>query len=262
MMYTKEQLKAQIRSMGILPTDTVLIHTSMRAIGQVEGGADTVIDAFCESLHEGLFLVPTHTWASVQPHSPIYDVRTSIPCIGALPRVAAFRSDGVRSLHPTHSVWAHGKNAEEFVRGEELATTPCPPGFLWDRLADVGAKILLLGVKLDKNTFIHAIDELADLPDRLSQHPYDLTIRDAQGRETKHSFRGHWCSRTDDVSRQFVNFETPLRVRGAMQYGTFGDAQVRIVDARLCRDVIMTIYARATEDLCVEFCEIPKELYQ
>ena len=247
--------------MGIIPTDTVLIHTSMRAIGQVDGGADTVIDAFGEYLNEGLFLVPTHTWANVNPKSPIYDVRTSVPCIGALPRAAAFRADGIRSLHPTHSVWAHGKGAEAFVRGEELATTPCPPGFLWDRLADAGAKILLLGVKLDKNTFIHAIDELADLPDRLLQNVYDLTIRDATGRETTHPFHGHLCSRTDDVSRQFVNFETPLRECGAMEYGTFGDAQVRIVDARACRDVIMTIYSRTTEDLCVEFREIPKELY-
>ena len=161
-MYTKEQLQEQIQAMGIQPTDTVLIHTSMRAIGPVAEGADGVIDAFCEYLSDGLFLVPTHTWASVNPNAPIYDVKVSKPCIGALPCVAAFRTDGVRSLHPTHSVWAHGRDAEAFVRGEENATTPCPPGFLWDRLADVGAKILLLGVKLDKNTFIHAIDELAD----------------------------------------------------------------------------------------------------
>ena len=261
-MYTKEQLQEQIQAMGIQPTDTVLIHTSMRAIGPVAEGADGVIDAFCEYLSDGLFLVPTHTWASVNPNAPIYDVKVSEPCIGALPCVAAFRTDGVRSLHPTHSVWAHGRDAEAFVRGEENATTPCPPGFLWDRLADANAKILLLGVKLDKNTFIHAIDELADLPDRLSAQPYALTVRDAQGRETTHPFRGHACSRTDDVSRQFVNFEIPLRDGGAMHYGTFGNAQVRIVDARACRDIIMTIYSRATEDLCVEFREIPPHLYQ
>ena len=260
-MFTKQQLIQQIQSMGILPTDTVLIHTSMKAIGKVEDGADGVIDAFCEYLRDGLFLVPTHTWATVSPRSPIYDVNTTLPCIGALPRVAAFRKDGVRSLHPTHSVWAHGAHAADFVKGEHLATTPCPPGFLWDRLADVGAKILLLGVKLDKNTFIHAIDEIADLPDRLSAQAYDLTILDYDGKETTHSFRGHSCSRTDDVSRQFVNFETPLSTRGVMKYGVFGNAQVRIIDAKVCRDIILTIYSRATEDLCVQMMEIPQELY-
>ena len=60
-MFTIEQLKQQIRDMGIQPDDTVLIHTSMRAVGPVENGADGVIDAFCQVLDRGLFLVPTHT---------------------------------------------------------------------------------------------------------------------------------------------------------------------------------------------------------
>ena len=261
-MYRKEQLIRQLQEMGICSSDIVLIHTSMKAIGDVEGGADGVIDTFCQYLCDGLFLVPTHTWGTVVKHALFYDVKTAVPCIGALPRAAALRTDGVRSLHPTHSVWAHGKDAAAFVRGEERATTPCPPSFLWDRLADVGAKILLLGVGLDKNTFIHAIDERADLPDRLASQPYDITIMDADGVTYTHPFAGHACSRSSDVSRQFVNFETPLFEMGAMRYGTFGNATVRIVDAKKCRDVIMTIYARATEDLCVEFREIPRDLYR
>ena len=159
MMFSKEMLKEQIKAMGILPTDTVLIHTSMRAVGEVEGGADGVIDAFQEYLQDGLFLVPTHTWANVNRNSPTYDVRSAIPCIGTLPRVAAFRRDGIRSLHPTHSIWATGKNAADFIQNEENAGTPGAPGFAWDRLAEVNAKILLLGVGLDKNTFIHAVEE-------------------------------------------------------------------------------------------------------
>ena len=88
-MITKETLIADIRAMGIASTDTVMIHTSMRAIGGVDGGADTVIDAFCEVLCEGLLLVPTHTWGTVGPKNPVYDVRTSVPNIGALPCAAA-----------------------------------------------------------------------------------------------------------------------------------------------------------------------------
>ena len=57
-MFHKEDLIRDIRAMGIAPTDTVLIHTSLRAIGKVEGGADAVIDAFKECLTEGLLLIP------------------------------------------------------------------------------------------------------------------------------------------------------------------------------------------------------------
>ena len=261
-MYTKEQLTAQIKAMGILPTDTVLIHTSMRAVGQVENGADGLIDAFRAYLTEGLFLVPTHTWANVNRGNPRYDVRSAVPCIGALPRAAAFRQDGIRSLHPTHSIWATGKNAAEFIRNEENAGTPGAPGFAWDRLAEEGAKILLLGVGLDKNTFIHSVEEVAQVPDRLEQEPWDVTIFDWEGRELHRPFVLHRCSRSNDVSRQYVNFEKPLRELGAMKFGRLGDAQVRIVDAGLCKQVILKICSRATEDLCVEFMDLPEELYR
>lgn len=261
-MYTRETLTQQIRNMGIAPTDTVLIHTSMRAIGEVENGADGVIDAFREVLTDGLFLVPTHTWANVGRKQPVYDVKTTVPCIGALPRVAAFRADGVRSLHPTHSIWAAGKGAAEFVANEENAPTPGTPGFAWDRLAEVNAKILLLGVGLDKNTFIHAVEEVADVPDRLNPEPFEVTILDREGKEYRHPFAGHYCSRSNDVSRQFVNFEKPLVELGAMTFGRLGDAVVRIVDAKKCRDVVLKILSKADCDLCIEPMEIPEEWYR
>ncbi len=268
-MITKEQLTEDIRAMGIAPTDTVMIHTSMRAIGDVEGGADTVIDAFCEVLSDGLFLVPTHTWATVGPRNPLYDVRASVPNIGALPCAAARREDGVRSLHPTHSMWAKGARAAEFVSGEEKALTPTPPGFAWSRLADVGAKILLLGVGLDKNTYIHAVDELYDLPDRLASEPYTVTIRDYDGQEISRPCYPHHCSRTWDVSGHFVNFEPAFLACGVMTFGKLGNACVRIVDAKKCRDTVLRIYesaaaddTRTDKDLCVEYLDIPASYYQ
>lgn len=261
-VFTKEQLMEQIRDMGILPSDTVLIHTSLRAVGPVESGADGLIDAFLACLTEGLFLVPTHTWANVNREQPVYDVSATVPCIGALPRAAALRSDGIRSLHPTHSIWAAGRGAADFLRGEETAPTPAPPGYAWSRLADLGAKILLIGVGHDKNTFIHSLDEAADLPDRLHPEPYEVTICGPGGQVFRHPFTGHFCSRSPDVSRQYVNFEKPLVELGAQKRGRLGNADVRIVDAALCRRIILSIYARADRDLCIQRQEIPEELYR
>lgn len=261
-MYRKEELLRQIREMGITPSDTVLIHTSMRAVGEVENGAHGVIDAFRDYLTDGLFLVPTHTWASVNREHPVYDVRTTVPCIGALPRAAAFRLDGIRSLHPTHSIWAIGKGAAEYVKGEENAPTPGTPGFAWDRLAEVNAKILLIGVGNDKNTFIHAVEEVADIPDRLQKEPWEVTIYDWYGNIYRHPYALHSCSRSDDVSRQFVNFEKPLTELGAQKIGRMGNADVRIVDAKMCKDILLKIYSRTNQDLCIEFMDIPEELYK
>lgn len=261
-MFSKEVLQEQISAMGIVPTDKILIHTSMRAIGEVENGADGVIDAFRDYLCDGLFMVPTHTWASVTRNQPVYDVRTEIPCIGALPKVAAFRKDGVRSLHPTHSIWATGKGAFEFLQNEENATTPGTPGFAWSRLADVNAKILLIGVEHNRNTFIHAVEEIADIPDRLQLEPFEVTIRDWDGNTYQHPYACHYCSKVGDVSKFFVNFEKPLVELGAQTFGKFGNAEVRIVDANKCRDILLGIFARADRDLCIEFMDIPEEFYR
>lgn len=261
-MFTKEELKHQIAAMGIQPNDTILVHTSLRAVGKVENGADGVIDAFCEFLSDGLFLVPTHTWNNVTRENPVYDVRTSVPCIGTLPRVAAFRKDGFRSLHPTHSIWGHGREAEAFLQGEEKACSPGPVGFAWERLAHRNAKILLIGVNNDRNTFIHAVDEIADLPDRLAAEPYEVTILDHQGNTYRHDFYGHFCSRSNDVSAQYVNFNRAFDELGVWKEGKLGNAKVMVVDSVKCRDTVLKIYSRAKEDLCIEKMELDSSLWR
>jgi aminoglycoside 3-N-acetyltransferase len=206
--------------------------------------------------------VPTHTWEEVTQKNPYYDVRASVPNIGAVPRAAAFRSDGFRSLHPTHSIWAHGVGAEEFVRNEENAGSPAATGFCWDKLADFHTKILLIGVENDKNTFIHSVDERAKLPDRISEDFFTVTIVDGEGNVLKKPMHYHKCSKTDDISIYYGNFEKPMVEMGIQTFGKLGNAQVRIIDAMACRELIMGIYQRATEDIFAQHIELPESLYK
>lgn len=261
-MYSKEELKQQMQQMGLQADDTVIIHTSMKAIGDVEGGPDGVIDAFCEYLSDGLLLVPTHTWDDVTPENPYYDVRTAVPNIGLIPRTAAFRADGIRSLHPTHSLWACGREAEAFVWGEENAPSPTPKGFCWDRLADRNAKILLIGVGNEKNTFIHAVEERAELPDRISSEAYEIAITDHQGNTVKHPFYPQYCSKTEDISWFFGIFEKPMVEMGVQSFGQLGEAEVRIVDAMGCRKLLTEIFRRAEADIFAQHIELPESLYK
>ena len=261
-MFTKEDLKKQLQAMGLQPNDTVVIHTSMKAIGDVEGGAEGVIDTFCEYLSEGLFLVPTHTWEEVTQDNPYYDVRTSVPNIGLIPKTAAFRKDGVRSLHPTHSIWAHGAQAEEFVANEENAPSPTPKGYCWDKIADYQGKILLIGVENDKNTFIHSIEERTNLPDRISDKPYDITITDRDGNRLTHPFYQQYCSKTEDISWFFGIFEKPMVEMGVQTFGRFGNAKVCIVDAMGCRELLTKIFTKAEEDIFAQHIVLPESLYR
>ena len=256
-MLTVQQIHQFLSEEGIPANGTVLLHTSMRALGEVEGGCDGLIDGFRSYLREGLLVIPTHTWANVGKDSPVYDVRTTPPCIGALPTVAAFRTDGVRSLHPTHSVAAFGARAAEFVRGEEHATSPCSAGGVWQRLYDEDATVLLLGVGLNRNTYIHAVDEMLDLPDRLTE-PMSLTVIDYEG--NAHALR--FCKHGPATgSKNFGNYRRPLTALGALSFSRLGNAEVGVFRVRRGTEIIKALWARADYDLCAEEKEIPEEYY-
>lgn len=236
--YSYDDLIEQIKKIGIKPNDTVIIHSSMKAIGDVEGGADTVIDAFKDYLAEdGLLLIPALTYKETR-QTLLFDVKNTVPCIGIIPTLAVKREDGVRSINPTHSVMAFGKKAREYVKGEEKLKSPTARGGCFDRLADVNAKILLIGVGQNKNTFMHAIDERNN-PHRVSDEEYLIKTRLADGSiiDTPH----HPLKRTDEdvsVSHHFPKFEEILHQKGAIEYGTFCDAEVQICDAKRMREVI------------------------
>lgn len=256
-MLTSQDVHAFLASHGIPKTATVLVHTSMRALGEVEGGCDGLIDAFTSYLSDGLFLVPTHTWANVGRKNPIFDVRSTPPCIGALPTFAAFRKDAVRSLHPTHSVAAFGRRAAEFVRGEEKAGSPCPAGGVWARLYDENATVLLLGVGLNRNTCLHAVDEPFGFEGNLTD-PIDLTVVDAEGVSHPVRFRKHGDA---TGSENFGNYETVLAAHGALTYGTLGAAEVRLFAVRRGTEIVRRLLETAGRPLCAEPREIPASDY-
>ena len=73
-MHTKESLKKQLTAMGLTGEETILIHSSMKAIGETQKGAETVLDALMEFFEKGLLLLPTHTWKTINAENPVFDV--------------------------------------------------------------------------------------------------------------------------------------------------------------------------------------------
>ncbi len=264
MNITKADIHRFLSDCGIRPDDKVTMHTSLRAIGSIEGGADGLIDAFCAYLSDGLFLVPTHTWAHVNRENPVYDVRLTKPCIGTLPTVAAFRPDGVRSLHPTHSLTAFGKDAAAYVRGEERAETPAPVWGALNRLYEERGKILLVGVGLNRNTYMHAVEERLDMPDRLNPETFIATILDHDGHTlTSRPYHTHHNAAVDDVSQFYPNYKAAFEYSGAVTYHRLGGALVYCLDAVRLTDTMRTIYERSGgQDLCLASEPVPEIFYQ
>lgn len=262
-MVTKKDIGAFLAGVGLKHDDKVTVHTSLRAVGKIENGADGLIDGFCEYLCDGLFIVPTHTWRNVNRDNPFFDVAETVPCIGTLPTVAAFRKDGVRSLHPTHSVAVFGKDARDYISGEEKSATPAPVGGALSRLYEENGKVLLIGVGHERNTFLHSVDERINVPDRLHPDGFEITIKDYDGNLIRSPmFHPHYCAHSDvGISAYYPNYKEALEYTGAVTYSQLGNALVYCCDARKMTDTVIRLWENAPHDLCVSHSPIEKDYY-
>lgn len=236
-MYTKSNLLNDLNSMGLKSTDTIMVHSSMKAIGPVESGADTVIDVFMEYFAEGLFMMPTHTWAQMSAEYSLFDPETEPACVGILPNIFRQRAGVVRSLHPTHSIAAYGDRASSYIEGEEEITTPCQPGGCWSRLLEENAKILLIGCTHTRNTFIHAVEELLDVPERLTENPVDFQIKMPDGSIKEVAVHRHYNRHTEHISEEYDKLLQAYYDCGAAEKVKFGDADCILCDAKQLYDV-------------------------
>lgn len=230
-MWKKADLKEQLAQMGLTCEDAVLIHSSMKAIGEVEGGADTVVDTFMEFLKDGQFMAPTHTWKQMGPEHPVFDPETDPCCVGIIPEIFRKREGVVRSLHPTHSMAVYGKNAREYVKGEENLHTPCDPSGCWGRLREIHAKILLIGVTHARNTYIHSIEESFDIPERLTEEPAAFQMRMPDGSIKDVPMHRHYNRKMAHISEAFDKLADYYCQTGAAKKVKFGDADCILCDA-------------------------------
>ena len=262
-MLTKTDIVSFLEKNGIRHDDKVTVHASLRSVGPIEGGADGLIDAMISYLSDGLLIIPTHTWDEVSRDNPNYDVRTSVPCIGTLAKVAAFRKDGVRSLHPTHSVAVFGKGASDFVKGEEKCASPAPVNSCLSRLYEEHGKVLLIGVGHERNTYLHSVDERLGIPDRLNQDPFVINIKDYDGNIIKSPpFHTHYTVHSDQcVSEYYPNYKEAFEYTGAVNYDHLGDALVYVCDCVKMTDTVRMLWEKADHDLCIRKEIIPEEFY-
>ena len=235
-MHTKESLTADLKRAGILPADTLLIHSSLKSIGEVEGGADTVLDALMDYFRdEGLLVFPTLTYHLNQAN-PVFSVRDTPSQVGLLSELFRRRPGVLRSLHPTHSVAAWGRDAAAFIAGHEMFSTPCARNSPWGRLGDRGAKILFIGTKtISCNTFLHGVEEWFGVPGMLTENRERLLSIDASGIEHVVHSRRHLGGH----SRYYGKMQGLFERFGILRHVVFGDAASFLLSAAEARDVVM-----------------------
>ena len=237
---TRRELAADLRRLGVDPGATVLVHSSLSRLGNVDGGAEAVVGALLDSVGPtGTVLFPTLTGSERDGpnHPPVMDVGLT-PCwTGRIPETARHWPGATRSLHPTHSVAAIGGDGR-YARGHETGWTPCDQHSPYYRLiSEAGCILLLGGVTQESNTTLHCLEELAEVPYHLQPTPTDGVVVDAAGdrhvvRNRLHLWR--W-------ERAFHKIDGPLASVGALRVGPVGQGRACLVGARQLADTILPL---------------------
>ena len=118
-MFSKTELTEQLKKFCKADGKPVIVHSSLRAIGEIEGGGEALLSLLIDYFTQngGLLCFPSHTWVSM-----VLDLRKCDTCLGVLSSIAASHPNGTRSMHPTHSMVVFGEKdrVEKFVKNEQF----------------------------------------------------------------------------------------------------------------------------------------------
>jgi aminoglycoside 3-N-acetyltransferase len=157
-----------------LGNSPVIVHSSLKSFGQVEGGAATVVNALVAAFNT--LIVPTFTYKTMliprigpennaitygsrQEQNLMAEFFTSRmpvdPLMGIIPETLRRHPRASRSSHPIQSF--AGINAEKFLAAQTLNDHLAPLGVL----AEADGWVVLAGVNHTTNTSIHYAEKLA-----------------------------------------------------------------------------------------------------
>ena len=180
-MYSLEELANNFRALGIQPGDSVFLHASVRAVGEVAGGPDSIHLALKSALtDEGTLMM----YASCPQYydevgrgeltpAQEQELRRKLPAFDPLTARSARHNGALVELLRTYPgslvnghvarfvVW--GKQAEHLISHQPWDYA-FGSGSALERFLDLNGKIVLLGSDHDAVTFLHYVEHVAQFP--------------------------------------------------------------------------------------------------
>jgi aminoglycoside N3'-acetyltransferase len=266
-MYSRRRLTADFRSLGIAPGDVVMVHASVRAVGEIAGGPDEIHLALKDAItSDGTLLMyagcPRYVdevgrgnlsperEAEVLEALPPFDAETARSDRSNGTLVEFFRTyPGSRVNHHVTRFVAWGKHAEylfsrqpwSYAFGRESAL---------DRFVELDGKILLLGSDHDTVTFLHYAEHIVDIPGkRVARFKVPVAgdgvrvWRDMEEFNTAgDGVHANW------PDRFFAKITDSHLAASSNHGGRVGDAKSYLVSARGLLDCALPIMTRVAAD--------------
>ncbi|MFC1713517.1 AAC(3) family N-acetyltransferase [Candidatus Poribacteria bacterium] len=240
----RARIVRDLKKIGIKEGDILLVHSSLKSIGYVKGGADTVIDAFMDVLGpNGTLVMPsfslTGAMSATLESDSIFDPDITPATVGRIPETFRQRKGGFRSVHPTHSLYALGPKARWITEGHDKCRTNFGDGTPYHKIMESDGKILGLGIDLGPVTFYHVIEDMVDdFPVAVYlDKEYEARVIDNDGVEKVMTVKAH----NPEISKIRIDKEEGIWIRefftkyltdnGFLKTGVVGEARTWVIRA-------------------------------
>lgn len=164
---TRASLTSDLRRLGVAEGDTVMVHASIRSVGPIDGGVETLVHALLDGLGASGTLVAYVDWeiGDADPDGdvpPVFEKHSSRAAreYGILPETIRTWPGAVRSDNPDAGIAAIGARAEALCAGHALSYG-YGEGSPFGTLVAIGGKVLVIGAPLDTITLLHHAEHLA-----------------------------------------------------------------------------------------------------
>jgi len=160
---TKTEIMESLAALGVVSGDIVLVHSSFKSLGFIEGGADTVIGAFEDLIGpSGTLVFPTLCQQEFKRSYETWHMDKQSD-VGYLTNYFRKLPDAYRSDQATHSVAARGKygrfltetHGHTHKRFGNMGDTPFSADSPWAKMYHMDGKIVMFGVDALYITFRH-----------------------------------------------------------------------------------------------------------
>jgi aminoglycoside 3-N-acetyltransferase len=144
--------------LGVTKDDILFVHADLPHLGQLEGGVEMVTHILRASC--ACVVMPTFNFEFCDTGK--FDIQNTPSALGVLSEAVRLR--GRRTSHPTESVSAWGRGQVGITLGD--VSCAYDPGGAFERLYQMDAKLLFLGVENYNETMIHYAERIAGVPYR------------------------------------------------------------------------------------------------
>jgi aminoglycoside 3-N-acetyltransferase len=157
-MLTFDNLVTEFRALGLEAGDTLLVHSSYKSFGGVEGGPQTVIDALLHTLTpEGTLIMPNFNFDFCRGEP--WDVRTTPSHMGILTELVRKDPRSCRLFHPIYSFAIIGKHQQMLCNLRYKSSFE--RNSLFGKLRDLDGKMMIIGLDYTNSlTFFHHVEEM------------------------------------------------------------------------------------------------------